>query len=105
MDDHENPLQKVDQESIILEYLNLLKKRNMVIVSFVSVLLITSFIATLFATERYKASSTIEILPFAPSVMGSASEDDVSSMGAESDSAMRIYYGTMYAISLFQKKF
>jgi capsular exopolysaccharide synthesis family protein len=96
--DHENALQKVDQESIILEYLNLLKKRSMVIVSFISVLLVTSFVATLFATERYKASSTIEILPFAPSVMGSASEDDVSSMGAESDSAMRIYYGTMYAI-------
>ena len=30
--------------------------------------------------------------------MGSESEDDVASMGAESDSAMRIYYGTMYAI-------
>ena len=70
----------------------------MVIVSFASVLLITSFIATLFATERFSASSTIEILPFAPSIMGSESEDDVASMGAESDSAMRIYYGTMYAI-------
>ena len=69
----------------------------MVIVSFASVLLITSFIATL-ATERFSASSTIEILPFAPSIMGSESEDDVASMGAESDSAMRIYYGTMYAI-------
>ena len=90
--------QTPDSESVFYQYVSVLKKRRAVIFSFSGVLIITAIISTMFATRYYSAKSVIEIMPIAPSIMGGEGGDAVTEMGAGSDSRLRVYYGTQFAI-------
>ena len=87
-----------ESESLLFMYLNVLKKRGPVVISFAGVLIITAIIATMFSTRYYSSRSVIEIMPIAPSVMGKESGEAVSELGAATDSALRVYYGTQFSI-------
>ena len=85
-------------ESLFFQYINVLKKRKGVVLAFAGVLIITAIIATVISTRYYSSQAVIEIMPIAPSIMGNESGDSLTELGASSDSSIRMYYGTQFAI-------
>ena len=85
-------------ESLFFQYFNVLKKRRGVVLAFAGVLVITAIIATIISTRYYASQAVIEIMPIAPRVMGNDSVDSLTNLGASSDSSVRMYYGTQFAI-------
>ena len=73
---------------------HVLVKRRWLIGTFASVVMLTVFVATLFATRYYAAVATIEISPNAPMVLD---VDEVTSMGVSHWDVAR-YYRTQYRI-------
>lgn len=87
-----------ESESIVYQYLNILQKRKGVILAFSGVLIITAIISTMLSTRYYSSKAVIEIMPIAPSIMGKDAGEAVTELGVGSDSRLRVYYGTQFAI-------
>jgi succinoglycan biosynthesis transport protein ExoP len=90
--------QGAESESIIYQYLSILQKRKGVILAFSGVLIITAIISTMLSTRYYSSKAVIEIMPIAPSIMGKDAGEAVTELGVGSDSRLRVYYGTQFAI-------
>ena len=87
-----------ESESILIQYFNVLKKRYAILLSFSIALALSAVIATVFSTRYYAAKAVIEIMPIAPNIMGKDGSEAVTELGATSDSSLRVYYGTQFAI-------
>lgn len=88
--------QRSYQETLLLHYWHILRKRRHTVVLFLSVFMVTVFVASLKATSYYSSTAIIEISPKEPVVMD---VDEVSDMVTEGSAAeMRIYYATQYRI-------
>ena len=87
-----------ESESIFYQYLSILQKRKGVILAFSGVLIITAIISTMLSTRYYSSKAVIEIMPIAPSIMGKDAGEAVTELGVGSDSRLRVYYGTQFAI-------
>ena len=87
-----------ESESLLIQYFNVLKKRYAVLLSFSGALALSAVIATVFSTRYYAAKAVIEIMPIAPNIMGKDSSEAVTELGVASDSSLRVYYGTQFAI-------
>lgn len=87
-----------ESESIVYQYLSILQKRKGVILAFSGVLIITAIISTMLSTRYYASKAVIEIMPIAPTIMGKEAGEAVTELGVGSDSRLRVYYGTQFAI-------
>jgi len=85
-------------QSIVYQYLSILQKRKGIILAFSGVLIITAIISTMLSTRYYASKAVIEIMPIAPSIMGKDGGEAVTELGVGSDSRLRVYYGTQFAI-------
>ncbi len=83
-------------EALLVHYWYVLKKRKLVVFSFMGFLALTVTIATLLATPYYSATALVEISPKAPTVLEVDAVTDF--VTASTGQELRNYYATQYKI-------
>lgn len=80
----------------ILHYWRILRKRQLIVVVFATILVVTTAIGTALSTPYYAAKATIEISPDQPSVLDVEQVTDI--VAYQGGSERRAYYTTQYRI-------
>lgn len=80
----------------LLQYWRILRKRQLTVVIFTAILVITTAVGTAMSTPYYAAKATIEISPDQPTVLDMDQVNDV--VAYQGGSERRAYYTTQYRI-------